>query len=74
MTEQTMLCSASREMMPRSQSEGTATSIKKGEVDHPFVYIESGTYRMGTDSQDGYPADGEGPVREVTVDGFHNSP
>lgn len=26
---------------------------------------------MGTDNPDGFPADGEGPVREVTVDGFY---
>jgi formylglycine-generating enzyme required for sulfatase activity len=29
---------------------------------------------MGTDSKEGFPADGEGPVRRVTVDPFYISP
>ncbi|SFD87615.1 Formylglycine-generating enzyme, required for sulfatase activity, contains SUMF1/FGE domain [Lentibacillus persicus] len=36
-----------------------------------MVLLEGGTYLMGTDSEEGFPADGEGPVREVTVDSFY---
>ncbi|SEE86637.1 formylglycine-generating enzyme family protein [Jiangella alba] len=32
-----------------------------------MVTLPGGTFLMGTDAGDGYPADGEGPVREVTV-------
>ena len=32
--------------------------------------LPGGTYLMGTDSDVGFPADGEGPVREVTVSPF----
>lgn len=36
-----------------------------------MVALPGGAFLMGTDAADGYPADGEGPVREVTVDPFH---
>ena len=34
------------------------------------VPIAAGGFLMGTDNPDGFPADGEGPVREVTVSPF----
>lgn len=36
-----------------------------------MMYLEGGTFLMGTDDDDGFPADGEGPVREVHVDPFY---
>ena len=33
--------------------------------------LDGATFLMGTDLPEGFPADGEGPVREVTVDPFH---
>lgn len=36
-----------------------------------MVRLDGGTFRMGTDSDVGFPQDGEGPVREVTVDPFY---
>lgn len=35
-----------------------------------MVLLDGGSFLMGTDAKDGYPADGEGPVREVIVDAF----
>ncbi|WP_376778577.1 formylglycine-generating enzyme family protein [Phytoactinopolyspora halotolerans] len=35
-----------------------------------MVELPGGTFIMGTDEQDGYPADGEGPAREVTLSPF----
>lgn len=35
-----------------------------------LVELPGGTFRMGTDDTDGFPTDGEGPVREVAVGGF----
>lgn len=35
-----------------------------------MVTLPAGTFRMGTEDPDGFPADGEGPVRDVTVEGF----
>ncbi|MCF7817857.1 MAG: formylglycine-generating enzyme family protein, partial [Kiritimatiellales bacterium] len=55
---------------------------EEGQLGKPFerVYagstanmmrIPGGTFLMGTDDQIGYPDDGEGPIREVTVDSFY---
>lgn len=35
-----------------------------------MVYIEGGSFRMGTDDELGPPGDGEGPARKVSVDHF----
>lgn len=35
-----------------------------------MVTLPAGTFRMGTEDPDGFPADGEGPVRDVAVEGF----
>ncbi|MGW2826558.1 formylglycine-generating enzyme family protein [Streptomyces sp. NPDC001443] len=35
-----------------------------------MVLLDGGTFLMGTDDPDGFPEDGEGPVREVTVSPF----
>jgi formylglycine-generating enzyme len=34
------------------------------------VRIDAGSFLMGTEDADGFPADGEGPVREVAVDSY----
>ena len=39
-----------------------------------LVRIEKTEFQMGTDSKDGYVADGEGPQRRVTCDSFRISP
>jgi formylglycine-generating enzyme len=36
----------------------------------PQVRIEEGGFLMGTEDKDGFPADGEGPVRDVTLDAY----
>lgn len=35
-----------------------------------MVRLDGGRFWMGTDNEEGFPADGEGPVREVTLDPF----
>lgn len=39
-----------------------------------MIHIKGGSFLMGTESADGFPADGEGPIREVLVDDFYISP
>ncbi|WP_411103131.1 formylglycine-generating enzyme family protein [Streptomyces sp. cmx-4-9] len=39
-----------------------------------LVEVAGGRFLMGTDDPDGFPADGEGPVREVAVAGFRIAP
>ena len=36
-----------------------------------MVRLDGGTFRMGTDTDEGFPADGEGPVRDITVRPFY---
>lgn len=36
-----------------------------------MLLIQGGTFWMGTDSNEGFPADGEGPMREVQVNSFY---
>jgi formylglycine-generating enzyme required for sulfatase activity len=36
-----------------------------------MVHLDGGGFLMGTDTTEGFPADGEGPVREVIVDPFY---
>ncbi len=39
-------------------------------TDSPWVRVPAGEFRMGTDGDEGYPEDGEGPVRRVRLDAF----
>ena len=36
-----------------------------------MIKLDGGRFLMGTDAAEGFPADGEGPVREVTLDSFY---
>lgn len=36
-----------------------------------LVYIPGGTFKMGTEDREGFPSDGEGPVRDVRVNSFY---
>lgn len=39
-----------------------------------MIYLEGGSFLMGTNDGEGFPADGEGPVRTVTVSPFYIDP
>lgn len=39
-----------------------------------MIRIEPGTFLMGTDSAEGFPADAEGPVRPVELSGYYIDP
>ena len=54
---QSRLASAER---PRVTSGSTSDMVK----------LDGGTFLMGTDYVHGFPKDGEGPIREVTLDPF----
>jgi len=57
-----------REGMPREIPYAAA------EVRRELVLLPGGSFRMGNDAQDGFPADGEGPSRSVTLDPFRIAP
>jgi len=48
---------------PRRRTQSGSTS--------GMVQLPGGIFRMGTDTDAGFPQDGEGPVREVTLDPFY---
>ncbi|MGG4144345.1 formylglycine-generating enzyme family protein [Paenibacillus algorifonticola] len=37
----------------------------------PMILLPGGTFRMGTDDLEGFPSDGEGPIREVELSAFY---
>ncbi|MCQ6558662.1 formylglycine-generating enzyme family protein [Paenibacillus mendelii] len=39
-----------------------------------MILLPGGTFRMGNDASDGFPADGEGPSRDVTISPFYIAP
>lgn len=43
---------------------------KSSALAEEMMLIPSETFLMGTDSREGFPLDGEGPIRSVTVDSF----
>ena len=47
--------------------------IDSGSTD-PVIRLPGGAFLMGTTDAIGYPDDGEGPIREVTVDPFYMDP
>ncbi|MFD2670317.1 formylglycine-generating enzyme family protein [Marinicrinis sediminis] len=72
-------CAASRgETKPQSvslsngsaQAGSTASSSAAEQIKQQLVQLEGGTFKMGTESRDGFPADGEGPIRTVRLKGF----
>lgn len=63
---------------PSRGSSSNDQAIPPTEVTHggeghskDMVLIEGDTFLMGTDTDEGFPQDGEGPVREVKVDSFY---
>lgn len=66
-------CSPSRESDSPREVAGTEDSSSSGEdaVDlRRMVKIPEGSFIMGTDSDIGYPEDGEGPAREVSTGSY----
>lgn len=75
--KQKSCCTASRNTNRKdSSTEQTVTVTKKRTLPNAeqFVYLEGGEFLMGTNSSEGFPADGEGPVRKVKVAPFLISP
>ena len=47
----------------------TRQSVREGSTSE-MIQLDGGPFWMGTENPEGFPADGEGPVRRVTVDPF----
>jgi formylglycine-generating enzyme required for sulfatase activity len=76
-TEDPACCAGSREEVGSSggapaRSEDAEPSGQRSEAPSTdgIVHLEGGPFLMGTEEEVGFPADGEGPVREVRLDPF----
>lgn len=70
-------CSASRNQVEKQGSiddvckENTTIQRPEGDTDFSdMILIPGGTFLMGTDDKEGFPEDGEGPARNVTLSTF----
>ena len=54
--------------LKRSKSRKSKRARKQSLADS--ILIGATTFAMGTDDDEGFPEDGEGPIREITVDAF----
>lgn len=65
-------CSASRLASAKKSRQGDNKNVSEGKVDLTgMVHLKGGKFLMGTDDEEGFPVDGEGPVREVTIQSFY---
>lgn len=65
-------CAASR-AASGEQREKTAF-INNGVSTRSMIELPGGTFLMGTNDKEGFPDDGEGPVREITINPFAIDP
>ncbi|REK65640.1 MAG: serine/threonine protein phosphatase [Cohnella sp.] len=68
-------CSARRtEIAGAANAEDTAPrpdTVSKPGGREGMIYLAGGEFLMGTDDREGFPSDGEGPVRAVRLDPFY---
>lgn len=63
--------SASRDTRTASPANSVVTAQQTSlQLQSPMIELPGGTFLMGTDAIDGFPQDGEGPVRPVLLDAF----
>lgn len=56
---------------PGARSAAVPKAAKNAASTEGMVYLQGGEFLMGTDDAEGFPADGEGPIRRVFVDPFY---
>ncbi len=66
-------CAAARppSAAPATRTRPAATSNPSAESANGMALLPGGNFLMGTNDDDGFPADGEGPVRPVRVNPFY---
>ncbi len=77
MEQQHACCAAKRtelrfdpELNRKTLPDLTGAASAATSLEHRMIALSGGEFTMGTDTQDGFPADGEGPIRTVSVDPF----
>lgn len=80
MNKPSSCCAGAREQVTWQNTLNTQQNDAKKlhEVEKPLwdnmVTVPGGSFAMGTDTKEGFPADGEGPVRQVKINSFQISP
>ncbi|TQS74985.1 formylglycine-generating enzyme family protein [Ornithinibacillus gellani] len=69
-------CAAGRSEVTQPTTNAAAitkrqTNSNVQPIEHEMVYIPGGSYLMGTNYKQGFPADGEGPIHKVEVKPFY---
>jgi len=63
-------CAASRRPSEAHTERIIVSKTKHASFDN-MILLPGGKFLMGSDDKEGFPADGEGPVREVNLDAFY---
>jgi formylglycine-generating enzyme required for sulfatase activity len=58
-------------VLAESRALAGARTVARDGSTGGMVRLDGGRFFMGTDTDEGFPADGEGPIREVTLDSFY---
>lgn len=70
-------CSANRDSINLGKGKTKVEEVKKElnkqevKFNEKMIYLPCGEFLMGTDDKEGFPTDGEGPVRKVEVNPFY---
>ncbi|WP_445487601.1 formylglycine-generating enzyme family protein [Niallia sp. 03133] len=64
-------CSASRLSSTKLDDKSKSLLQNQNKSKQDMIYLPGGEFLMGTNSPEGHPADGEGPVRKVIIDPFY---
>ncbi len=63
-------CAASRDSSSKNSDQPIFITTKEIST-NGMIRLPGGKFLMGTDDKEGFPADGEGPVREITLNAFY---
>ena len=64
-------CAASREPSGKTDTEVIVKKKTSAVSTDNMIKLPGGKFLMGTNDAEGFPADGEGPVREINLDPFY---
>lgn len=59
------------EALAQSKELSAQRRLTTAKITEDRIRLDGGTFLMGTDDKEGFPADGEGPIREVALDSFY---
>jgi sulfatase modifying factor 1 len=73
MAKDTGCCAVSRETNTQKTALAQSAAQSAG-LTNEMIRLDGGAFLMGTENKNGFPADGEGPIREVNLNPFWIDP